>query len=307
MEKKQSFFDPITELTENEQQAVLAVSAKLNIADRQTTHRYGISAQKALAEFSESVLAFAKKDSVADLDIRIKTAMEELRSLQAKPAGIRGIWRLFRKPVNQPEHLRRKHSLISNHLETLSQQLEDDQLSLMKVVEILEQMYEKNQDNYKMLTMYILAGQHRLSREQETTLASMREIARRTELAQDEQSVKDCEVACQRFAQKLRALDATRSLCLQLDPQIRLVQSAASSLSKAIQTSILHAIPQWKTETAQIDFEKLAMSNKELISVLEEILQTKTLSTEKHQSAVKELQQIQNTLNANLLEVPNET
>lgn len=53
----------------------------------------------------------------------------------------------------------------------------------MKDIAIMEQMYGKNLEYYKQLTMYILAGKEKLAKERNTTLLELRKKAQETGLA----------------------------------------------------------------------------------------------------------------------------
>lgn len=236
------------QLSEKEEQAVKEAAAKIDITDPQMVMQYGAAAQKGVADFSEAALGSAKTRELGEVGTMIGQLMAELKGFDAEETKKGGILGLFRKTGRKLEVLRAKYDEVSDNVEKLSQKLESHQLVLMKDIEILEQMYEKNLDYYKMLTLYIEAGKMRLSRERETTLANMREIAKRTELAQDAQAAKDFEDMCLRFERKLHDLELTRNICLQMGPQIRLLQSNDTVLSEKIQSSILNTIPLWKNQ-----------------------------------------------------------
>lgn len=236
------------ELTEKEEQAVQEVAAKIDLTDPQMVMQYGASAQKGVAEFSEAALGSAKTRELGEVGTMIGQLMAELKGFDAEETKKGGFLGLFRKAGRKLEILRSRYDEVSDNVEKLSQQLESHQLLLMKDIEILNQMYEKNLEYYKMLTLYIQAGKLKLSRERETTLANMREIAKRTELPQDAQAAKDFEEMCLRFERKLHDLELTRTICLQMGPQIRLLQSNDTVLSEKIQSSILNTIPLWKNQ-----------------------------------------------------------
>ena len=236
------------EFTEKELQAMSEVSAKIDLTDANAVMQYGAAAQKSVADFSEAALGAAKTKELGEVGDMIGELMAELKGFDAEDAQKGGFFGLFRKAGKKLEILRAKYDEVSDSVTKLSSRLESHQLVLMKDVEILEQLYDKNLEYFKMLTMYIQAGKMKLSRERETTLANLREIAKRTELAQDAQAVKDFEDMCLRFERKLHDLELTRNICLQMGPQIRLLQSNDMVLSEKIQSSILNTIPLWKNQ-----------------------------------------------------------
>lgn len=236
------------EFTDKETAAIKEVAAKIDITDQQMVMQYGAAAQKGVAEFSEAALGAAKTRELGEVGNMIGQLMAELKGFDAEETRKGGILGLFRKAGRKIEILRTRFDEVSDNVDKLSHQLENHQLTLMKDIEILDQMYEKNLEYFKMLTMYIQAGKMRLTRERETTLANMREIAKRTELPQDAQAAKDFEEICLRFERKLHDLELTRNISLQMGPQIRLLQNNDAVLSEKIQSSILNTIPLWKNQ-----------------------------------------------------------
>ena len=118
----------------------------------------------------------------------------------------------------------------------------------MKDVVILDQMYDKNLDYYKQLTMYNLAGKEKLALERSTTLVELRAKAERTGLAEDAQRANDYDALCLRFEKKLHDLELTRMVSLQMGPQTRMLQNNDTLMVEKIQTSLVNTIPLWKSQ-----------------------------------------------------------
>ena len=53
---------------------------------------------------------------------------------------------------------------------------------------------------------------------------------------------------CNRFEKKLHDLDLTRTVSLQMAPQIRLVQNNNTLMVEKIQTTLINTIPLWKSQ-----------------------------------------------------------
>ena len=242
--------NPPAEMSEKELQVVEELAAKIDITDPQQVLMYGTAAQSGIAEFSETALGSAKGRELGEVGDMIGELMAELKGFDAEEAGKGGLFGLFRRAGRRLEVLRSKYDEASNSVEKIAEKLQKHQLTLMKDMEIQDQMYDKNLEYYKKLTIYIEAGKLRLQRERDTTLASMQEIAKRTELPQDAQRAKDFEDQCLRFERKLHDLQLTRNICLQMGPQIRLLQNNNSALVEKIQSSLLNTIPLWKNQMA---------------------------------------------------------
>ena len=118
----------------------------------------------------------------------------------------------------------------------------------MKDVAVMDQMYDKNLEYFKQLTMYILAGQKKLAEERATTLVALRDKAAQTGLPEDAQAANDFENKCIRFEKKLHDLELTRVISLQTAPQIRMIQNNDQLMMEKIQTTIMNTIPLWKNQ-----------------------------------------------------------
>lgn len=73
-------------------------------------------------------------------------------------------------------------------MDKIAGELENHKLKLMKDVEILDQMYDRNLDYFKELTMYILAGKQKLADARNTELKALREKAEKSGLPEDAQA-----------------------------------------------------------------------------------------------------------------------
>lgn len=62
------------------------------------------------------------------------------------------------------------------------------------------------------------------------------------------QAVNDLNALCNRFEKKIHDLELTRTISLQMAPQIRLVQSNDTVMSEKIQSTLVNTIPLWKSQ-----------------------------------------------------------
>lgn len=104
-----------------------------------------------------------------------------------------------------------------------------------------------NADYYKELTMYIEAGKLRL-KTAETELEDMKKKAAASGKTEDAQAVNDYSNLITRFEKRLYDLELTRTISLQMGPQIRLLQNNDSLMAEKINSSIVNTIPLWKSQ-----------------------------------------------------------
>ena len=109
-------------------------------------------------------------------------------------------------------------------------------------------MYDMNKGYFKELTLYIAAGDKKLSETRETVLKDLQEKAKDSGEAMDAQQVNDMMNMCDRFEKKLFDLKLTRQVSLQMAPQIRMIQNNDTMLVEKIQSSLVNTIPLWKSQ-----------------------------------------------------------
>ena len=72
--------------------------------------------------------------------------------------------------------------------------------------------------------------------------------AKASGLPEDAQAARDLSDMCDRFEKKLYDLQLTRTISIQMGPQIRLLQNNDTMMAEKIQTSIVNTIPLWKSQ-----------------------------------------------------------
>ena len=234
-------------LTEEEQKIVHEFAQKIDITNPNLSTEYGAGAQKNIADFSDAALESVRTKDLGEVGNMISSLVVELKGFSDEEEK-KGFLGLFKKAGNKVETLRARYSKANTNVDKISHQLEEHQRTLMKDVVVLDQMYDKNLDYYKQLTMYILAGKEKLAQERATTLVQLRAKAEQTGLAEDAQKANDFDQMCLRFERKLHDLELTRMISIQMGPQIRLLQNNDTLMTEKIQSSLVNTIPLWKNQ-----------------------------------------------------------
>ncbi len=234
-------------LTQEEQHAVREFAKQIDIGNSQQVLQYGAAAQKNIADFSESALESVRTKDMGEVGEMLTTLVKELRSIEPVEEK-KGLAGLFQRATNSVENAKLQYSKAETNVERISEALEQHQLTLMKDIAVLDQMYQKNLDYYKQLTMYILAGKEKLRQERDVTLVEMQRKAQLSGKAEDAQAANDYGNLVDRFEKKLHDLELTRVVSLQMGPQIRMLQNNDSLMTEKIQTSLVNTIPLWKSQ-----------------------------------------------------------
>ena len=233
-------------LTEQERAAVDEFVKKIDITDTNLVLNYGVAAQKSVATFSENALSSVRNKDLGEVGETLSNLVVEVKGFgQEEKKGFAG---LFRKQKDKLELMRAQYGKAETSVNRIVSELEKHQVTLMKDIAMLDQMYELNLKYYKELTMYIIAGKKRLAEVRSGELEELRKKAEASGLAEDAQAYNDYAQKYERFEKKLHDLELTRMVSLQMGPQTRLLQNNDTLMVEKIQSSLVNTIPLWKSQ-----------------------------------------------------------
>ena len=233
-------------LTEQERAAVDEFVKKIDITDTNLVLNYGVAAQKSVATFSENALSSVRNKDLGEVGETLSNLVVEVKGFgQEEKKGFAG---LFHKQKDKLELMRAQYGKAETSVNRIVSELEKHQVTLMKDIAMLDQMYELNLKYYKELTMYIIAGKKRLAEVRSGELEELRKKAEASGLAEDAQAYNDYAQKCERFEKKLHDLELTRMVSLQMGPQTRLLQNNDTLMVEKIQSSLVNTIPLWKSQ-----------------------------------------------------------
>jgi uncharacterized protein YaaN involved in tellurite resistance len=235
-------------LSEEEKQMVEEFSKKIDISETNAILAYGSSAQSKVAEFSETALNNVRTKDLDDVGTTLSKLVSELKSFDVDEKEDGFFAKLFKKGSNKIVEVKAKYDSANANVDKIVKILEGHQITLMKDINVLDQLYEKNLTNYKELTMYILAGYKHLEKVKAEDLPKALKKAEETGLPEDAQAANDLSESINRFEKKLYDLELTRMVSIQMAPQIRLVQNNDTLMTEKIQSTLVNTIPLWKSQ-----------------------------------------------------------
>lgn len=277
------------ELTAEEQKMVDDFAAQIDLTDTRQVLQFGAGSQKKIADFSESALSSVRTKDMGEIGQMLTDVVAELKSFEEEEEE-KGFFGFFKKNTNKLAGLKAKYDKAEVNINRICQVMEGHQITLLKDVATLDKMYELNLNYYKELSMYILAGKKKLREARERELPDMLAKAERSSLPEDTQAAKDFAAQIERFEKKIYDLELTRTISLQMAPQIRLIQANDTAMSEKIQSTLVNTIPLWKSqmviaigldhsaEAARAQREVSDMTN-ELLRRNAEVLKTATIET----------------------------
>ena len=239
---------PLTEiqLSPQEQKMVEDFSQKIDLTDTAMVLQYGAAAQKNIADFSENALNNVRTKDLGQVGEALSSLVVELKTFGEEEKS--GIFGFFQKKKKEAMALKASYDKAEANVDKIVAVLENHQLTLMKDIAMLDQMYQLNTKYYKELTMYILAGKKALDKARSETLAQLQQTATQTKTQEAAQQYNDFANQCNRFEKKIHDLELTRMVSIQMGPQTRLIQNNDALMLEKIQSSLVNTIPLWKSQ-----------------------------------------------------------
>lgn len=235
------------EFTEEELAIIDQYANAVDLKDTNCVLQFGADAQEKLAQFSETALMNVKTSDLGTIGESLSGLVTELRGFSATEER-HGLSKLFHKALDPIESMKARYDKANSNVEKVVNILDGHQVTLTKDIAVLDELFTANTDNFKNLSMYIAAGKKALKEAREVTLPEMRAKA---ELSQDQgdlQAATDYAQMIDRFEKKIYDLDLTRTVSLQMAPQIRMIQNNDTLMVEKIQTALVNTIPLWKSQ-----------------------------------------------------------
>ncbi len=235
------------------EEKVLALASTINFDDPSLSISYGSKTMNEISRFADTLLGSVRARDAGPAGESLQTLMLKLKDVDvseiANPkkgffASLPVVGSLF----GAVEKTIARFDTVLEQVESISGNLEDAMLDLLKDIQVLEQLHEFNRTLYEDLTAAIMAGERRLETARNEELAALQAEATRTGNPMDAQKVHDFAERLNRFERRLHDLKLSRTITLQTAPQIRMIQSNNQTLAEKIQTSILATIPVWKNQ-----------------------------------------------------------
>ena len=238
----------LEKLSPAEQAAVKEFSEKIDVLNTEQVMNYGSAAQKNITEFSDAALKTVRTKDLGEVGQQLGNLVVELKGFNYEPEEKKGFLGLFKKTQQNIAALKAQYDKAEVNVDKIVEALEGHEITLMKDISMMDKMYERNQEYMKELTMYIIAGKLRIQELREVELPKMQEKARESGLPEDAQAANDFANMIGRFEKKIHDLELTRTISVQMSPQIRMVQNNDTLMAEKIHSSIVNTIPLWKNQ-----------------------------------------------------------
>ena len=238
----------LEKLSPAEQAAVKAFAEKIDVLNTEQVMNYGSNAQKNISEFSEAALNSVRTKDLGEVGGMLGNLVVELQGLNFDPEEKKGFLGLFKKATQNIASLKAQYDKAEVNVDKIVESLEKHEVVLMKDISMMDKMYERNLEYMKELTMYIIAGKLKIEQLRNEELPKYQQKAQESGLPEDAQAANDFANMIGRFEKKIHDLELTRTISIQMSPQIRMIQNNDSLMAEKIRSSIVNTIPLWKSQ-----------------------------------------------------------
>lgn len=242
-----TYDEELSRLSEKEQETVKQFSQQIDVTQTSVIMRYGAKAQEKVAAFSEDTLEKVRTKDLGDAGKAITDLIVELKGFDIDQEE-KGLMKFFKKQGNKLTAIKSAYDKAEVNIDKICSVLERHQMQLLKDIHTMDELYHLNEEYYKELTMYILAGKISLEEAKNNIYPQMKAEAEHTRDAQDAQKVNDYASFIARFEKRLHDLELTRMVALQSAPQIRMIQNNDLLMSEKIESTLNNTIPLWKSQ-----------------------------------------------------------
>ena len=237
----------IVNLSPEEREKVELYKSKIDLGSKSNIIQYGAASQNQMVAFSEEVLRQVRTKDMGAVGDTLAGLVSDLKVFDKaiSQSGFRSFFQQLRKKIIR---IKAEYEKIEKNVVQVEVQLERHYQTMLKDINLFDKLFEKNEQHFRELSLYIYAGEEKLTEVKEQILSALQEEYNQNSDPQTEQKIKDLLQQIDQFEKKIHDLKLSRVISLQLAPQIRLVQNNSMVLMDKIHSSIVNTLPLWRNQ-----------------------------------------------------------
>jgi uncharacterized protein YaaN involved in tellurite resistance len=236
---------------ENVMPRAAELAKTIDVTDSQQIEQYAVGIQSKIADFSDGVLANVRnKDTgyVGTMMTNLLGTIKGARVDELSPSAMINKIPIVGKLFNSFKIFISRYENIEAQIDRITSGLEKARMDLLKDIGLFDIMFDRNKDYFKELEVYIAAGELKVKELNDEVIPELKRGAKESDDPTVSQQVNDVVQMTSRFEKKVHDLRLSKTISMQMAPQIRLVQNNDRILVDKIQASILNTIPLWKNQ-----------------------------------------------------------
>ena len=273
-------------LSPEEQKQVDEFAATIDLHDSAVVSRYGESARTKATGFADEALKTVTGRDTGEIGKLLSQLTVQVKKCDpGEPGG----FKLLKSAKRKVEEIKVQYGKVSTAVDSIARELEGQRMKLLVDIEGLDRMYDENLEYYKELTMYIIAGKKRLEEAKTGELAELKKKAEESGTQEDAWAYQDFKERIAQFEKQIYDMELTRTTCMQMAPQIRMVQKNDQDMARSLYTSSTDTISLWKRRIALA----LAIENSRQATDMQRAVSDLTNQMLKEQSAALKMNAVE--------------
>lgn len=236
--------------------------AKLDFSRTQAVLAFGVSSQKGLVDFTDSVLTNIRsgdagpagqlmadlKGKILDLDVRgLPQSAGGALSRFVGALPIVGGW--LAAQVDAARAFIRRYETLKVQIDAIIKRLEGEKTNQITHLNRLDTLFERNNEYFDQLEVIIAAGELKMAEMEAEFERQQQNLAAQNGVdAKELQDLKDFGDCIQSLDRRLYNLKLARASATTSGPIIRVAQQGSKAIVEMIQDSILMMVPEWKKQ-----------------------------------------------------------
>jgi uncharacterized protein YaaN involved in tellurite resistance len=252
----------------------------LNFAGSSDIGHFGAEVQSSIAKFADGLLEGVKTKDTGAVGQNLTTLLVtikglDMETLQEKQSFVSKI-PFLKAFANNIAAERIKLQSVTDTVDRIVVALDTARAELIRDVNVLDVLYNKNLEYFHNLELCIAAGELKYNELSETVLVDLKNKAEQTQDMMDIQRYNDFSQMLSEVEKRIHDLKLSREIAIQTMPQIRIIQGNDKILANKIQASVLTTIPIWKNQialTISLNKQKTALElQKKVTETTEDLL-----------------------------------
>jgi len=273
--------EQIPEILESEVTALQDALNELDIHDRKSIIYFGSSAQEKLDEISNRMIDGIQNKDIGAAGDALSKMVASIRGFdidEFNPNKDIPWWKKLFGAANPLVEFVQEYEKVRDQIDLVSNDLEKHKSQLMSDIVALDKLYDANLEYFRMLELYIKAGDTKLEELEEKIIP---EYEKRVQESQDDmmaiQELKEIRGFRDELERRVHDLKLSRQVTMQSLPSIRLIQENDKSLISKITSTLVNTVPLWRNQLAQtvaiFRSHDAAIATKEAADLTNELLE----------------------------------
>jgi uncharacterized protein YaaN involved in tellurite resistance len=234
-----------------------AAMAEIDLDQTNTITRFGYKASEAATAVAAEMLQGVRNKDTGPVGEVMNDMMLNLRKLNVDKLNGGGIFGWMKKQSSRVVQFGQKFETVQNQIESMRSNLITHQTTLMTSVATMDRLYEKTEQQFHTLEVYIMGGERMLDHLNEVAMPALKaevesgkDGADGTPASLMPQKFTDLQSKRDQLERKVHDLHTVRVVTLYSLPKIRLIQDTDNNLIGKIDSIATTTIPMWYKEMA---------------------------------------------------------